>query len=193
MKYWTILILLIFSHCGQKKANSTSDRIEYIRALIKKVGIKELPYNYDMVKRNIHSKYSVDRNSMDTLFFDDLNGSIEGVLPDTSNYFGFIYYKIGDSIYPWLVTIDGQGKIIDRQQIGIGACGGLAIDVDSCVDRVSINKDLQIDMLYKMRGSADTNDSIPRAVKICNRIFGKGKITKEGKIEIILGKLEVCE
>jgi len=105
----------------------------------------------------------------------------------------FSIYKVGDTLYPFLVTIDKKGNIFDRQPIGIGNCGGLAIDVDSCVDRVSINKNLEIDMLYKMRGSADTNDSIPQTVKICNRISGKGKITKEGKIELVKGELEVCE
>jgi hypothetical protein len=193
MKYWTILTLITFISCGQRGKISTTDRVEYIRTLIKKVGVIQLPYDYDMVKRDIHSKYSVDKNSMDTLFFDDFNGSIEGVLPDTSNYFGFIYYKVGDSLYPFLTTIDKKGKIIDRQSIGIGACGGLAIDVDSCVDKVSINEKLEIDMFYKMRGTADTNDSIPQTVKICNWISGKGKITKDGKIEIRRGELEVCD
>ena len=173
MKCWTILTLITFISCGQRNKISTTDR--------------------DMVKRDFHSKYSVDKNSMDTLFFDDFNGSIEGVLPDTSTYFGFIYYKVGDSLYPFLTTIDKKGQIIDRQSIGIGACGGLAIDVDSCVDKVSINEKLEIDMFYKMRGTADTNDSIPQTVKICNWISGKGKITKDGKIEIRKGELEVCD
>jgi len=91
MKYWPILVLIIFASCCQSKKNSEVNRIEYIRTLIQKVGIQQLPYNYDLVKHNPDSKYRVDTNSMDTLFFDDLNGSVGGVLPDTSDYFGFLY------------------------------------------------------------------------------------------------------
>jgi hypothetical protein len=82
---------MVFVCCKQQRKKEGTSRIEYIRGLVKKVGIQALPYNYDMAKHNTGTKYSVDRTSMDTLFFDDLNGSVEGALPDTSVYFGFIY------------------------------------------------------------------------------------------------------
>jgi hypothetical protein len=78
--------------------------------------------------------------------------------------------------------------------IGRLHCKGLlTVDVDSCVDKVTINKDLQIALLYKMRGSVETEDSIPKTVKLCNQIIGTGRITKKGKIEITKGDLQVCE
>jgi len=194
MKYWTIITLIFTTACGQKINNSEARRLEQARALIKKIGFQQLPFSYDMAKLNLDSRHSVDRNSNDTLFFDDFNGTVGGVLPDTSDYFGFIYYKVGDSIYPFLVTVDKKGKIVDRQGIGIGNCNGLlTVDVDSCLDRVTINKELQIALLYKLRGSVQTKDSIPKTVKLCNQIIGSGRITKNGKIEITKGDLQMCE
>src|SRR5215831_10824324 len=126
IKYWVFPFIIIVG-CEQKKNKaSEANRIEYIRALVRQVGIQQLPFTYDLAKKNPDSRRQVDRSSMDTLFFDDLNGSVGGVLPDTLNYYGFIYYKVGDLLYPYLVTVDKKGDVIDRQLIGIGNCGGLA-------------------------------------------------------------------
>ena len=128
---------------------------------------------------------------MDTLFFD--SGSLGGVLPDTTSFYCILYYQVGDSLYPFLTTIDKDGNVIDNAPIGIGHCRGLLIDIESCVDQVTINRDLSIELFYKVVGSADTNDSIPKTVRICNQILGTGRVTKEGKIEIKKGELEQCE
>jgi hypothetical protein len=175
------------------QSNTYNFRAKYIRSLIKKVGIQELPYSFDLTKDQIQSKYDIDRNSIDTLFFDDWNGHVAGVLPDTSNFYCFLYYSVGDALYPNLVTIDKKGKIIDKANICIGNCAGLMIDIDSCIDKVTINKDLSINLLYRVRGSAETRDSIPKTVKVNNQIIGKGKILKNGKIEISKGEIEIIE
>ncbi|MFM8912618.1 MAG: hypothetical protein ACKOE6_06860 [Flammeovirgaceae bacterium] len=193
MKYLFVFSILFFSSCGQKARQLTTERATYIRELAKRVGTQQLPFEYDMAKGNPDSRYNINKYSLDTLFFDDLNGRVGGVLPDTSRYYGFIYYKVGDSLYPFLLIISKKGKVIDRKPIGIGHCGGLAIDIESCVDKVSINKELEIDLLYTMRGTAETNDAIPKTIKTCNSISGKGTITKEGKIKITKGELEVCQ
>lgn len=155
--------------------------------------MQQLTFKYDLAKNNPDIRRPIDKHSPDTLFFDDFNGSIGGLLPDTSNYFGFIYYKVGDSTYPFLLTVDKQGKIIDRQSIGLGLCGGLAVDIESCIDSVSINEKLEIEMLYKMTGTVETNDSVPKEIKICNWISAEGKVNIQGKIEITKGKLAVCD
>lgn len=195
MKYLAIVLLLLFTTCSQPNKNSESIRLQHARTLLKKIGFQPLPFSYDMAKQNPNVRHRVDRNSNDTLFFDDVNGSVGGVLPDTSRYFGFIYYKLGDSHYPYLVTVNKKGKIIDRQSIGIGACGGLTIDVDSCVDEVTISTNLELELRYKVIGTAEaqTSDSTVQTVKVCNTIVGRGQITEDGKIEIKKGDLKECE
>ncbi|MBS1553899.1 MAG: hypothetical protein JSU09_03150 [Bacteroidetes bacterium] len=192
MKYWVVTSILFLSGC-RYQTSQTDNRSSYIRELAKIVGIQQVPFKYDLAKHNPDIRRSINKHSPDTLFFDDFNGSIGGLLPDTSNFFGFIYYKVGDSHYPFLLTVDKKGKIIDRQSIGLGHCGGQVVDIESCTDSVSINEKLEIEMLYEMRGKVEINDSIPKEIKICNWISGKGKVTKEGRIEVTKGKLEVCD
>jgi hypothetical protein len=192
MKYIRFFILTaILISCIQP--DTYNIRVKYIRSLIKKVGIQELPYSFDLTKDQIQSKHDVDRNSIDTLFFDDWNGHVAGLLPDTLNFYCFLYYSVGDALYPNLVTINKKGEVIDKANICIGNCAGLMIDIDSCMDKVTINKDLSINLLYRVRGSAETHDSIPKTVKVNNQIKGKGKILKNGKIEISKGKIEIFE
>lgn len=193
MKYFIATAFIVLTACKQQTKNPDTWRLEQARALVKKVGFQSLPFSYDMAKRNVDSRHPIDETSNDTLLFDSY-GQVGGALPDTSAYFGFIYYKVGDSLIPFLVTVDKTGKVVDRQPIGIGSCGGLAIDVDSCVDMLTIHKNLALDLLYKVRGTAEaqTSDSTFQTVNICNTIIGKGQITKEGKIEIKRGDLQQC-
>jgi hypothetical protein len=190
MKFIRIFIVsILLISCSQTSTDNI--RAKYISTLIKKVGIQELPYSFDLTKDQIISKHDINRNSIDTLFFDDWNGLVAGVLPDTSGYYCFLYYSVGDALYPNLVTIDKKGNIIDKANICIGNCAGLMIDIDSCIDKVTINKDLSIDLLYRVRGSVETQDSLHKTVKVNNQIKGKGKILEDGKIEISKGELEI--
>ncbi|MBI3220033.1 MAG: hypothetical protein HYZ44_11005 [Bacteroidetes bacterium] len=191
LKYLILLTVFVLCACARKNENTEEQRLAHVRALIKRVGFQQLPYTYDLAESNIEAKYTVDMNSMDTLFFD--SGSFGGVLPDTTKYFAFLYYQPGDSLYPFLTTIDKKGNLIDTKIIGIGACRGLLIDIDSCVDKVSINNDLEIELLYKMRGTTETNDSIPKIIAICNQIMGTGKITIDGRIVIYKSERMNCD
>ncbi len=190
LKYPIYITVFVFYACVKKNTDTNAHRLEYIRALVKKVGFQSLPYSYDLMESKINTKFTVDIHSMDTLFFD--SGAFGGVLPDTTNYFAFLYYQTGDSLYPFLTTIDKNGNVIDTKNIGIGACRGLLIDIDSCIDRVTIRKNLEIELLYKMHGSTESNDSIPSIIKICNQIVGRGKITNEGRILLTKGELMIC-
>ncbi len=176
MKHLIITSFMLLFGCVQKEQPG-NNRATYIRELAKRVSTQKLPFKYDMANDNPDLRHKISKNSLDTLYFHDLNGSVGGVLPDTSTYFGFIFYEVGDSFYPFLLTVDNEGRIIDRQSIGIAHFGGIAIDVESCVDMVSIGEDLQIDMLYTLYGTSETNDSIPKTIEVCNKISGNGSIT----------------
>lgn len=127
-------------------------------------------------------------NSVDTLFI--RGTAVGGVLPDTSNFYSILYYQTGDLIYPFISTFDKQGNLIDEENIGIGYCGGLTIDLDTCVDRVTINQRLEIESFYKAIGTAE--DSTGQELKICNSITGKGTIKADGQIEILKSELKDC-
>lgn len=193
MKQITKLILiLILTSCGNSNKDKTATKVDYIKTLIKKVGFQELPYSHDLMKDKEEYKYNVDRNSMDTLFFDDLNGHIIGVLPDTSKYYCFLYFGVGDVLYPCLTTIDKKGNKIDNKSICIGQCAGVMIDYDTCIDRVTIEKDLTINMFYKLHGFVEREDNITKVDTICNQMIWTGRITKNGKIEVKETELESC-
>lgn len=193
MRHWTIWTLLLFISCGQQKSGQENNRqiskIEYLRTLIRKIGVQELPYTYDLAISNPNAKYAVDYNSMDTLFFD--SGSFGGVLPDTTNFYCIIYYQAGDSLYPFLKTFDKSGNAIDNENIGLGHCRGLLIDIEKCVDQVTINDKLEIDLFYKVTGVAE--DTTGQTFKICNKATGTGKILADGQIEIVKGSIGSCD
>lgn len=189
MRYLILGTLILFTTCGQREKKKVIDKVGHLKNLMAKIGFVELPFTYDIAASKIDSKYSMDHNSMDTLFFD--SGQFQGVLPDTSNFYCVLYYQTGDSLYPFLTTIDKKGNVIDTQNIGIGYCNGLLIDIDQCVDQVTIKEDMRLDLLYKATGTAE-NDSTRQTIKICNTIVGTGKINEKGKIEITKTEIEDC-
>jgi hypothetical protein len=174
--------------CEQRKRQKF-EKTTHLKNLISKIGFIKLPLTYDIAGSKIGSTYSINGNSMDTLFF--RSGQLGGVLPDTANFYCILHYQVGDSIYPFLTTIDKSANVIDKQNIGIGYCGGLMIDVDECTDQVTIHEDMSLDLLYKATGTVD-DDSTQQTVRICNEIVGKGKISELGKIEITKTDLMDC-
>jgi hypothetical protein len=195
MKHFAYLtILFVISSCventnknsnSQKESelrNDSFNKIEYVKQLVKKVGLIELPYSFDILNDQIDSEYVIKSNSADTLFFEIGNVHISGILPDTLNFYCFLYITIGDLAYPKLLTIDKKGIIIDRKSLCLGVCGA-PIDVDSSINRITIDKELKIKSYYYCKGTVETNDSIPKNIEINERIEGVGIISKNGKIE----------
>jgi len=69
------------------------------------------------------------------------------------------------------------------------------IDIDTCIDLVTINKRLEIDLLYRVRGTGEVkiSDTTYQSVKICNTAIGGGRVTREGKIELTKGQIGECQ
>jgi len=189
MRSLVLVTLMLLAACGQKDSNQEVDKVEHLKNLMHKIGFVKLPFTYDIARSKIESTYSVDHNSPDTLFFD--SGQFQGVLPDTTNFYCILYYQSGDSLYPFLTTIDKSGNVIDTQNIGIGYCGGLPTGVDHCIDQVTIGEDMSLHLLYHATGTR-TDDSTHQTTKICNKILGTGAITGKGKIEITKTETDDC-
>jgi len=183
-----ILVLgLITSSCGQttKKTEKQRNKYEQIQFVIEKSGFIRLPLSFDPnLEYALPSKYYVNLESNDTLLFDRVY-DIVGFLPDTTNFYAFLYLSVGDMLYPTIKTMDKNWKEIDDKIICVGGCVGHAqLDIISCSEIVEIYKDLKIKSISKVVGEVEIEDSIPRVLEICNKRILEGGIDKYGKINI---------
>ncbi len=190
MKHSIVLVFLLFVNSGHSENQGESDKIGQLKNLLKKIGLQQLPFRYDLTKSSNNGVHYVDLTSRDRQFV--TSGIFGGVLPDTTKFYCILYYQPGDSLYPFLTTIDKKGNVIDDKMIGVGYCGGLAsLDVITCVDQVTINSDLSFDLFYKVTGTAEI-DSTKKVIPICNSITGSGRIDETGRIIISRGESVDC-
>jgi len=161
-------------------------KLEQIRKVIQKTGFVTLPLIFDAnIDNSLKSNYSVDFKSNDSLIFESDIWNIIGFLPDTTDYFAFLFHTVGDMLYPTIMTIDKKGNKIDRQIICATGCAGhAAVDVSSCYDSVWINNDLKMKSISKVIGTVETEDSIPQTLNICNMRILDGMIEKNGTIKV---------
>lgn len=196
----TVLILLIFTgfiscNPGSKEQKQPHDlKSEQIQMVIKKSGFVELPLVFDANNENsLKRKYDVDFRGNDSLVFDKDVWNIIGFLPDTAEFYAFLFNSVGDMLYPTLVTLDKKGNKIDRQVICAGGCAGhAALDVISCYDSVWIYPDLKIKSISKVTGTVDTEDAILKTFNICNMRILDGFIETSGKIKLKDSELIDC-
>jgi len=195
-----LLIILFF--IGLISCNSSKQtvkepqeiKLEQIRNVIQKTGFVILPLIFDAnIDGTLKSDYKVDFKSNDSLIFESDIWSIVGFLPDTTDYFAFLFYTVGDMLYPTIMTIDKKGNKIDRQIICAAGCAGhTVLEVSSCYDSVWISKDLKIKSISKVIGTVITEDSIPQTLNICNMRQLTGFIDKNGKIKTKDSELIDC-
>ena len=195
-----LLIILIF--IGLISCNSSKQtvkepqeiKLEQIRKVIQKTGFVTLPLIFDAnIDNSLKSNYKVDFKSNDSLIFESDIWNIIGLLPDTTDYFAFLFHTVGDMLYPTIMTIDKKGNKIDRQIICAAGCAGhTMLEVSSCYDSVWIHNDLKIKSISKVIGTVETDDSIPQTLNICNMRILDGLIEKNGKIKIKNSDLIDC-
>jgi len=186
MRYLMILIstgLLI--GCGTSKWNKDLNKADYIRNFISKVGFVKLPYSHNLNLDKEEYKYLIDYKSNDTLFFKSPINQIIGVLPDTLNYFGILYYAVGDDLYPCLITFNKNGEKIDDQKISNGLCAGCGCECDSCSDITTVTKDLKISshLFLKSTDCDSIGNKIPSNTK-CMLSIVDGFVNSAGKIKL---------
>jgi hypothetical protein len=103
--------------------------------IIKESGFIKLPLVFNADIDNLKLNYRVNHKSNDTLLLEGIISGIIGFLPDTTNYYAFLYYTIGDMLYPTIRTMDKNWQKIDDKKICTYGCAGhLALNVRSCYD-----------------------------------------------------------
>jgi hypothetical protein len=195
MWLFLVLICLACSNSDNKiKRNDQNAKIEHIRDVIKKSGFIELPLIFDAnIDNSLKTKYDVDFKRDDSLIFESDIWRIVGFLPDTTDYFAFLFHTVGDMLYPTIMTIDKKGNKIDRQIICAAGCvGHTEVEVSSCYDSVWISSDLKLKSISKVTGTVETEDSIPKTINICNIRKVNGFVDKSGKIMLTESDLIDC-
>jgi len=196
----TIFITFIFIgliSCSPSKQNIKEPqevKLEQIRKVIQKTGFVSLPLIFDAnIDNSLESNYSVDFKSNDSLIFESDIWNIIGFLPDTTDYFAFLFHTVRDMLYPTIMTIDKKCNKIDRQIICADGCAGhAAVDVSSCYDSVWIYADLKIKSISRVIGTVETEDTIPQTLNICNMRILEGLIEKSGEIKVKSSDLLDC-
>jgi len=189
------LISCILSSCNtsvQKQIHEIKN--EQIINVIGHSGFLELPLIFDANNENsLRNTYNVDFKGNDTLLFDTDIYSIIGFLPDTTDYYGFLFHTVGDMLYPTLMTLDKKGNKIDRQIINATGCAGhFSLDVTSCYDSVWIHRDLTIKSISRVIGTVDSEDIPEQTLNICNMRRLDGLIEKNGRIKLTRSEIIDC-
>jgi hypothetical protein len=192
-----ILALIGILSCNSSKhtqGQSHDIKLEQVKTIIQQSGFVKLPLTFDAnLDNSLKSNYNVDLKSIDSLIFDSDINSIVGFLPDTAEFYAFLFHTVGDMLYPTIMTIDKNGNKIDRQIICAAGCAGhAALEVTSCYDSVWIYNDLKIKSISKVIGTVDTEDSIPKTLIICNMRIVDGMIDLSGKINLKKSDLINC-
>lgn len=192
--FLTIAGLISCNSAIQTKKESQARKLEQIRKVIEKTGFVSLPLTFDAnIDNSLQTNYEVDFKSDDSLIFESDIYRIVGFLPDTTNYYAFLFHTVGDMLYPTIMTLDKMGNKIDRQIICTAGCAGhAALDVSSCFDSVWIGHDLKIKSISKVIGTVETEDSIPKILHICNMRILNGWIDENGKIKLQNSDLIDC-
>ena len=161
-------------------------RLGHIRSLYAKLPKIKLPFEYDVSKSNgIGQIYS--NQDLDSLIFEkDIRVNIAGVIQDTTNFFGFIYFYPGDELIPILVTYDKKGGLIEKNQIAKGCASDCGYD---CHSTLAINKDYKI--VFQLNETIAKCDSIGPidSTKIYRETVEISQLDKVGKIKLIDKKI----
>ena len=110
-------IFLSFQFYQKKKVNDF-DKEQKLRELISKTQILELPIFLDI---NNSEKYAnltgLGKLINPNIKYESDVTPVLGVLPDTSNYYHFLCYGIGDALYPKMISFDKKGNLLQDKLI----------------------------------------------------------------------------
>ncbi len=190
----TVFLLAIFFVVGcatDKKSDvktppiNQTQPIDIVREYYNKADKLQLP----LVWENTGNELPVDENKIlrleekDTLLFGKglRELTLLGVVPDTFNFFTFLFYYPGDDLRPYLITFDKQGRLIDQHMTGYNCgadCGFY------CIGGVfTLNKDLRFTSRHmSYRAECDDQQIEMDTTKVAYVVMErKGKILANGK------------
>ena len=191
-----IIVLFCISFCTPRKQTKQLSEIkkEHLKNLIKKSGFIKLPLSFDAISNGYSGcSCEINHKGSDSLIFDKDIFEICGFLPDTSNYYSFLFNGACDMACPTIITLDKNGNKIDRKIIVVGTgCYGSPIDAKSCYDSVWIYNDLTIKSESRVVGTI-INPSTNKEEDICNMEKLEGYIDRTGKIYIKKSGIILCD
>src|SRR5262249_3560702 len=142
--------LFIFS-CGTKTQPTLNnkkpeiDKSIYFHQMISRMNTVALPYKHNLSKdKEITGSFKYDISGYDTLFLYSTEQQVIGMLPDTSHFFGILYFVAGDDLIPSLVTFDHKGNRIDNQMIATLSCPPTPCELYLCNLKVTLTEQLNI-------------------------------------------------
>ena len=121
-------------------------RLAHIRSLFNKYPAIELPFTYTSQSGISVTEFDA-QNEIDTLVFGkDAPCGIIGIIPDSTNYFGFFYLAAYDDPTPSLVTYDKSGNLINQNNLSESCWQGCESDCNSFLE---IDEKLNIQLRYE--------------------------------------------
>jgi hypothetical protein len=162
-----------------------NSRANVFRTLYLKIGFVKLPFQYDLTKDNKAANYLITEKSSDTLFFDAAHYQIIGILPDTTDYIGVLYFEQGDGLYPSLITFNKNGVKIDDKRLCYFECADIDCSVDSCSSNLILQRTMDFEYQLKITTSGcDSKGHKISGTSNCVIKRSTGHVLKNGRIMI---------
>lgn len=191
-----IIIVFLIALCDScnfltKKENTLEndvrkDKLNKINELINKVGFVKLPYSIDLnsIQETYPVNYKLNIESSDSILIKDgLQPDIIGFLPDTSNYFGILYYVHADMTLIQLMTYSKKGVIITNKLVTECNCAIFGGEVIYCKDTTTIEENLSVKYFHESKVVVESKtrknsyDTIYKSIERIENINKLGEIT----------------
>ncbi len=175
------------SKSGVKKTEINNLRVSknyLIHELIKEVGFISLPYKA-VFNASTEKTYRIQCWGKDSILCKDFRGTdsyVVGTLPDTSDFYSFIFITISAIAKPNLVTFDKKGNRISFKPLTEENSVIYVGEVLECEEYAIIDKDLKIFSYFKSRVVNET-PTVDVYDTVCTRYEKKGQVKPNGEIE----------
>ncbi len=197
--YLLILVgfILLSFQFHQKNEVDDFDKELKLRELISKTQTLELPIFLDVYQEEKSAKLiGLDKLlKMNIESMDDGNDLIPvlGILPDTSNYFTFLAYGVGDILYPIFTTFDKEGNLIENKVLCLYENMFVFEEVNTSYETNTVNiskadRGTEITLLSIAKGQryrefeSNTENTNLTDSLFCQQVIQTGFLDENGKV-----------